>query len=266
MFDSCANGQQLKCLTVVDEFTHECLAIDVAGSIRSTRVIDVLTRLMSVHGAPVYLRSDNGPEFVSNAILNWLADAQIETAHIDPGKPWQNGTNESFNGKFRDECLSVEWFRTRREAQVIIEAWRRHFNAVRPHSSLAYLTPQEFKQHHPPIHDLLNRAISQKRLARESGLRSPGTCGLTVRVTEPLFRRQIIALRVPPRVQRRVDRTSYVPLTVRNQYPLVAPSPARGSAARSASRRPPRCSYFSMDCSCVSPIGPTHPQSLQTMA
>ncbi len=162
VFDSCANGQQLKCLTVVDEFTHECLAIDVAGSIRSARVIDVLTRLMSVHGAPAYLRSDNGPEFVSNAILQWLADARIETAHIDPGKPWQNGTNESFNGKFRDECLSVEWFRIRREAQVIIEAWRRHFNAVRPHSSLAYLTPQEFKQHHPPIHDHPTRAISQE--------------------------------------------------------------------------------------------------------
>jgi putative transposase len=162
VFDSCANGQQLKCLTVVDEFTHECLAIDVAGSIRSARVIDVLTRLMSVHGAPAYLRSDNGPEFVSNAILRWLTDAGIETAHIDPGKPWQNGTNESFNGKFRDECLSVEWFRTRREAQVIIEMWRQHYNAVRPHSSLDYLTPHEFKQHHPPIHDLPNRAIFQK--------------------------------------------------------------------------------------------------------
>jgi putative transposase len=162
VFDSCANGQQLKCLTVVDEFTHECLAIDVAGSIRSARVIDVLTRLMSVHGAPAYLRSDNGPEFVSNAILRWLTDAGIETAHIDPGKPWQNGTNESFNGKFRDECLSVEWFRTRREAQVIIEVWRQHYNAVRPHSSLDYLTPHEFKQHHPPIHDLPNRAISQE--------------------------------------------------------------------------------------------------------
>ena len=162
VFDSCANGQQLKCLTVVDEFTHECLAIDVAGSIRSARVIDVLTRLMSVHGAPAYLRSDNGPEFVSNAILRWLTDAGIETAHIDPGKPWQNGTNESFNGKFRDECLSVEWFRTRREAQVIIEAWRQHYNAVRPHSSLDYLTPHEFKQHHPPIHDHPTRAISQE--------------------------------------------------------------------------------------------------------
>jgi putative transposase len=137
VFDYCANGQQLKCLTVVDEFTHECLAIDVAGSIRSGRVIDVLTRLMSAHGTPAYLRSDSGPEFVSHAILQWLTEAHIETAIIDPGKPWQNGTNESFNGKFRDECLSVEWFRSRREAQVIIEAWRRHFNAVRPHSSLA---------------------------------------------------------------------------------------------------------------------------------
>jgi putative transposase len=162
VFDSCANGQQLKCLTVVDEFTHESLAIDVAGSIRSTRVIDVLTRLMSVHGAPAYLRSDDGPEFVSNAILHWLTDARIETAHIDPGKPWQNGTNESFNGKFRNECLSVEWFRTRREAQVIIEAWRKHYNAVRPHSSLDCMTPHQFKQHHPPVHDHPNRAISQE--------------------------------------------------------------------------------------------------------
>jgi len=162
VFDYCANGQQLKCLTVVDEFTHECLAIDVAGSIRSGRVIDVLTRLMSAHGTPAYLRSDSGPEFVSHAILQWLTEAHIETAIIDPGKPWQNGTNESFNGKFRDECLSVEWFRSRREAQVIIEAWRRHFNAVRPHSSLAYLTPHEFKLHHPSVHAQPNRAISQE--------------------------------------------------------------------------------------------------------
>jgi putative transposase len=162
VFDSCANGQQLKCLTVVDEFTHECLAIDVAGSIRSGRVIEVLSRLMSVHGAPAYLRSDSGPEFVSHAILQWLTDAHIETAIIDPGKPWQNGTNESFNGEFRDECLSVEWFRTRREAQVIIEAWRQHYNAVRPHSSLGYLTPHEFKRHDSTNHDYPNRTISQE--------------------------------------------------------------------------------------------------------
>ena len=145
VYDACANGQQIKCLTVVDEFTRECLAIDVAGSIRSSRVIEVLSRLVSVHGAPPTLRSNNGPEFISKAILEWLVRSGSHTAHIDPGKPWQNGTDESFNGKFRDECLSVEWFRSREEARVIIEQWRRHYNHVRPHSSLKYQTPVEFK-------------------------------------------------------------------------------------------------------------------------
>ena len=145
VFDACANGQQLKCFTVVDEYTRECLAIDVAGSIRSGRVIEVLSQLISVHGAPRYMRCDNGPEFASRAILEWIVGAGIQTAHIDPGKPWQNGTDESFNGKLRDECLSMEWFRSRAEARVLIESWRRHYNAVRPHSSLGYLTPHEFK-------------------------------------------------------------------------------------------------------------------------
>jgi len=144
VFDRCANGQQLKCLTVVDEWTRECLAIEVSGSIRSRHVIEVLSRLVRVHGAPRYLRSDNGPEFVSRAILRWLSSSNIDTALIDPGKPWQNATNESFNDKFRDECLSLEWFRSRAEAKVLIEIWRRHYNEVRPHSSLGYLTPREF--------------------------------------------------------------------------------------------------------------------------
>lgn len=143
--DACANGQKLKCLTVVDEYTRECLAIDVAGSIRSSRVIEVLSQLISIHGAPQYLRSDNGPEFVSHALLKWAADLSLKMALIEPGKPWQNGTNESFNGKFRDECLSVEWFRSRMEATVVIEEWRTHYNQVRPHSSLNYQTPWEFK-------------------------------------------------------------------------------------------------------------------------
>jgi putative transposase len=151
IFDACANGQQLKCLTVVDEFTRECLAIDVAGSIRSLRVIEVLSRLISERGAPAILRSDNGPEFVSNALLSWILESKIEVALIEPGKPWQNGTDESFNGRFRDECLSIEWFRSRREASVIIEAWRRHYNQVRPHSSLAYRTPVEFRYHHESV-------------------------------------------------------------------------------------------------------------------
>jgi putative transposase len=146
VFDACANGQQLKCLTVVDEFTRECLAIDVAGSIRSGRVIEVLSKLVRVHGRPKYLRSDNGPEFVSRAILKWLTQANIDTAHIDPGKPWQNGSNESFNGKFRDECLSMEWFRNRIDAKIVIEQFRRQFNEVRPHSSLRQLTPAQFRQ------------------------------------------------------------------------------------------------------------------------
>jgi putative transposase len=145
VFDACANNQQLKCLTVIDEFTREALAIDVAGSIRSARVKDVLAKLISVHGAPSYLRSDNGSEFLSRAILKWLAAEKIETALIDPGKPWQNGTNESFNGKFRDECLSMEWFRNRVDAKIVIENWRKHYNEVRPHSSLGMLTPEQFK-------------------------------------------------------------------------------------------------------------------------
>lgn len=145
VFDACADGRQIKCLTVIDEFTREALAIDVAGSIRSARVIEVLARLVSDRGAPRYLRSDNGPEFVSRAILEWIGGAKIETALIDPGKPWQNGDAESFNGKFRDECLSLEWFRSRQEARVVIETWRRHYNHVRPHQSLKDLTPIEFK-------------------------------------------------------------------------------------------------------------------------
>ena len=121
VFDHCANGQQLKCLTVTDEFTKEGLAIDVDGRIRSPRVIEVLSRLVSERGAPAFLRSDNGPEFVSKALLSWIVAQGIGTALIEPGKPWQNGVAESFNGKFRDECLSLEWFRSRAEAKVIIE-------------------------------------------------------------------------------------------------------------------------------------------------
>lgn len=146
VFDACANGQQLKCLTVIDEFTRECLAIDVAGSICSGRVIEVLARLVSLHGAPQYLRSDNGPEFVSRAVLRWLTQSNIGSACIDPGKPWQNGSNESFNGKFRDECPSMQWFKNRIDAKILIEQFRREYNEIRPHSSLGQLTPAEFKQ------------------------------------------------------------------------------------------------------------------------
>jgi len=150
VFDACANGQKLKCLTVVDEWTHEALYIDVAGSIRSGRLIEVLSKLISVRGAPRFIRSDNGPEFVSLAVLGWLSRAGIDTAFIAPGEPWQNGTNESFNGKFRDECLNMEWFQNRREAKVLIEQWRREYNDVRPHSSIGYMTPTAFRRQNSP--------------------------------------------------------------------------------------------------------------------
>jgi len=146
VYDACANGQQVKCLTIVDEFTRESLAIDVGGSIRSGRVIEVLSRLVSERGAPQHLRSDNGPEFVSRALLRWAVDESLDIALIDPGKPWQNGTAESFNGKFRDECLSMEWFRNRSEAKVVIEEWRQHYNSVRPHSSLGNMKPAAYSR------------------------------------------------------------------------------------------------------------------------
>jgi len=170
VFDACANGQQLKCLTVIDEWTRESLEIDVQGSIRSGRVIEVLSRLISLHDAPLYLRSDNGPEFVSHAVLKWLREAGINTALIDPGKPWQNGADESFNGKFRDECLNREWFRNRVEAKVVIREWRRHYNVDRPHSSLDYLTPEAFKMED---HEQQKR-ILQKRQPKRNQTPSTG--------------------------------------------------------------------------------------------
>ena len=121
VFDRAANGQQLKCMTVIDEYTRECLSILVDGRIRSGKIVDELSRLVSLHGAPRHIRSDNGPEFVSSAVLKWLTRNEIDTAFIDPGKPWQNGADESFNGKFRDECLNLEWFRSRAEAKIVIE-------------------------------------------------------------------------------------------------------------------------------------------------
>ena len=144
VFDWCANGQQLKCLTVTDEWTKEGLAIEVDGRIRSAPRDRgaVAARLRARRAAVSALGQRPGVRL--EALLKWIVDQGIETALIDPGKPWQNGVTESFNGKFRDECLSLEWFRSRAEAKVVIETWRRHFNEVRPHSSLGYLTPAAF--------------------------------------------------------------------------------------------------------------------------
>ncbi|NJO33758.1 MAG: IS3 family transposase [Rhodospirillales bacterium] len=135
------DGRKMRMLCVVDEYTREALAIRVARRLRSSDVIDVLADLMLTRGAPEHVRSDNGSEFAATAVREWIAGVGSKTAFIEPGSPWENGYVESFNGKLRDELLNGEIFYTLREAQVLIEAWRRHFNAVRPHGSLGWRPP-----------------------------------------------------------------------------------------------------------------------------
>lgn len=146
VFDALEGGTKLKILTVGDDFTRECLALEAATSIPAKTVIRVLARLFVEHGAPRYLRSDNGPEFIAQALKAWLASTSARTAYIDPGCPWQNGFRESFHGRFRDECLNGTLFRSVAEARIVIESYRKEYNAERPHQSLGYLTPEEFKQ------------------------------------------------------------------------------------------------------------------------
>ena len=128
-------------LNVIDEFTHECLAIRINRKLKAIDVIDVLSDLFILRGVPGHLRSDNGPEFVAKAVQDWIAAVGAKSAYIEPGSPWENGYIESFNARLRDELLNGEIFYTLREAQIIIESWRRHYNAVRPHASLGYKPP-----------------------------------------------------------------------------------------------------------------------------
>lgn len=143
--DSCMNGDVVKCLTITDEFTKEAMAIEVASSFKAEEVMRVLKRLFEAKGWPSFLRSDNGPEFIAHDLQTWLMAIGAQTFYIPPGSPWANGVAESFNSRFRDECLNMEAFSSLAEAKVVIEAWRRHYNEERPHSSLGYLTPTEFR-------------------------------------------------------------------------------------------------------------------------
>ncbi len=145
VFDQSLSGKSLKMLTLIDEYTRECLAVEVAVSIKSERVRQILQRVCADKGQPQLIRSDNGSEFIGKAVNDWLAQNAIKPIFIEPGKPWQNGKGESFNGRLRDECLSREWFSSVKEAQTVIEGWRKFYNEKRPHSSLGYLTPKEFK-------------------------------------------------------------------------------------------------------------------------
>jgi len=139
--DRTHDGKPLRLLTVVDEYSRECLAIVPGRTLRSDDVIETLADLFVERGAPDHIRSDNGPEFCSRAVRGWLDRLGVTTRFIEPGSPWENGYNESFNGKLRDELLNREIFYTLEEAKVLIEDWRREYNTIRPHRSLAYSPP-----------------------------------------------------------------------------------------------------------------------------
>lgn len=139
--DRTHDGRAFRVLTIVDEFTRECLASVVARKLTADDVLVTLTELFLARGCPAYLRSDNGPEFCAKVVREWLHWLDVRTLFIEPGSPWENGYSESFNGKLRDELLDREIFYTLQEAQVLIEWWRQHYNGVRPHSALGYRPP-----------------------------------------------------------------------------------------------------------------------------
>ncbi|HEX3035887.1 MAG TPA: IS3 family transposase, partial [Thermodesulfobacteriota bacterium] len=141
VYDRLHNGKKIRMLTVIDEYTRKCLSIRVGFSLKASDVLETLSTLFITERVPDYIRSDNGSEFTAKALREWIGSVGVKTAYIEPGSPWENGYNESFNGKLRDELLNTEIFYTLKEAQVLIEQWRRHYNEVRPHSSLGYRPP-----------------------------------------------------------------------------------------------------------------------------
>jgi transposase InsO family protein len=147
MQDATEEGRKLRLLTLIDEFTRENLAIELDRRMPAKAVLAVLDRVMAERGTPKFLRSDNGPEFIAKAVKSWLKSREVQPYYIEPGCPWQNAFGESFNARFRDECLNMEVFCSVAEARVIVRRWRRHYNQERRHSSLGYLTPVEFRLH-----------------------------------------------------------------------------------------------------------------------
>lgn len=160
--DQTQDGRVFRMLTVVDEFTRQCLAIVTGRKLNSDDVLHCLTELFTIHGPPEHIRSDNGSEFTAKAVRRWLGRVGVQTLYIEPGSPWENGYNESFNSKLRDELLNGEIFTTLREAQVLIERWRRHYNTVRPHSSLGYRPPAP-ETILPPAFDLSYASLPPDR-------------------------------------------------------------------------------------------------------
>jgi putative transposase len=144
VFDRTTGGSQLKWLSIVDEYTRECLSLKVDRSITSEDVIDTLAELFAMRGVPRCIRSDNGPEFIAEAIRRWLAQVDVETLYVEPGSPWENGYAESFHSRVRDEFLAMEEFESLSAAKKLTWQWREDYNQHRPHSSLGYVTPVEF--------------------------------------------------------------------------------------------------------------------------
>jgi len=167
------DGRAFRMLTVIDEFSRECLAIEVARHIRSDDVLQVLTDLFTQHGPPGHIRSDNGSEFTAKVVRDWLPRVGVKTLYIEPGSPWENGYNESFNGRLRDELLNGEIFYSLKEAKVLIERWRRHYNTVRPHSALGYRppAPETIMPHRDDLPSAIDGLQANRRFANtETGL------------------------------------------------------------------------------------------------
>ena len=172
--DRTHDGRKYRMLNIIDEFTRECIAIRVNRRLKAADVIDVLSDLFILRGVPVHIRSDNGPEFIAKALREWIVAVGAKMAYIMPGSPWENGFCESFNSKLRDELLNGEIFYTLKEARIVIESWRRHYNTVRPHSSLGY---------RPPAPEALQWPAAQHPWAPKPGPASPATPALQRRPT-----------------------------------------------------------------------------------
>ena len=166
--DKLADGRKIRVLTVIDEYSRECLALRTGYKLKSDDVMDVLSDLFITKGIPDHIRSDNGSEFTAKSIKTWLKRLGVKTLYIEPGSPWENGYNESFNARLRDELLNGELFYTLKEAQVIIEQWRHHYNHIRPHSSLGYRPP------------------APKAMVKEDGYATASPASLAGTDTEPI--------------------------------------------------------------------------------
>jgi len=173
--DRTADGRPLKWLSVVDEYTRECLALEVGRSMTAARVVQIVAELFRTRGAPLHIRSDNGPEFIALALRSWLSAASVETLYVEPGSPWENGYAESFHSKVRDELLDREEFSGLLEARVLSKEWKHDYNHVRPHSSLEYRTPAEFAASCPRVDAATRRQAEDTKVSVDPTLTPPGT-------------------------------------------------------------------------------------------